>query len=210
MKTQLSLDSIGAILDGTNPYPKDLLGPHAVEATNQPAWAVRGYFPGVQQAWLIDDRNGATLPMRRLHPSGVYEGVMPRVGFESPKYRFKLTRASGSHTEQIDPYAAPPSLSDFDRYLFGSGNHWRIYDKLGSQLRTVDGQPGVNFAVWAPNALSVQVVGDFNHWDGRGHAMHKQVPSGVWELFVPNIGAGMKYKYRIRCSDDREIGRAHV
>ncbi|MFM8573235.1 MAG: GlgB N-terminal domain-containing protein, partial [Pirellula sp.] len=126
----------------------------------------------------------------------------------SPEYRFKLTGVSGVVTQQIDPQGLASHLSDFDRYLLGSGNHWRLYEKLGAHLRNIDGHPGVNFAVWAPNAQSVQVVGDFNHWDGRAHLMHKQSPSGIWELFVPEIGVGMKYKLRVRSFDGRVVDKA--
>ncbi|MFY8070393.1 MAG: GlgB N-terminal domain-containing protein, partial [Pirellula sp.] len=137
MKTHLNLESLGSILDGTSPFPKDLLGAHALE--DQQAWAVRGYFPGIQQAWLVDQRSGATLPMRRLHPGGVYEGVLPRLDPQPPAYRFKLSGASGNVTHQIDPYNIEFSLSDFDRYLFGAGTHWKIYEKLGAHLRSVEG-----------------------------------------------------------------------
>jgi 1,4-alpha-glucan branching enzyme len=106
-----------------------------------------------------------------------------------------------------DPYSVPTFLTDFDRFLFGSGKHWKLYERLGAHLRSVDGHSGVNFAVWAPNAQSVQVVGDFNHWDGKTHCMQKQIPSGIWELFVPNIGAGMKYKFRMRTADGQVIDK---
>ena len=111
-------------------------------------------------------------------------------------------------TESVDPSNVEYWLTDFDRYLFGSGNHWKLYEKLGAHPRKVQDQQGVNFALWAPNAQSVQVVGDFNHWDGRGHTMRKQIPSGVWELFVPNVQAGMNYKYRVRSLDGRVIDKA--
>jgi len=88
-------------------------------------------------------------------------------------------------------------LTDYDLHLLGEGRHWKSYEKLGSQLHVVDGMAGVNFAVWAPNAEALSVVGDFNGWDGRHHAMRKRVPSGIWELFVPGIGAGTLYKYRV-------------
>ena len=88
-------------------------------------------------------------------------------------------------------------LTDYDLHLLGEGRHWKSYEKLGSQLHVVDGVAGVNFAVWAPNAEALSVVGDFNGWDGRNHAMQKRVPSGIWELFVPGIGAGTLYKYRV-------------
>ena len=111
-------------------------------------------------------------------------------------------------TEPVDPSTVEYWLTDFDRYLFGSGNHWKLYEKLGAHPRKVQDQQGVNFALWAPNAQSIQVVGDFNQWDGRAHPMHKQIPSGVWELFVPNVQAGMNYKYRVRSLDGRVIDKA--
>lgn len=100
-----------------------------------------------------------------------------------------------------DPYSFPPFLSDYDRHLLNEGRHWQSYDKLGAQLRNVDGVDGVNFAVWAPNATSVSVVGDFNAWDGRRHPMRKHIPSGFWELFIPGLGEGTYYKFQIRNND---------
>jgi len=88
-------------------------------------------------------------------------------------------------------------LTDYDLHLLGEGRHWKSYEKLGAQLHVVDGVAGVNFAVWAPNAEALSVVGDFNGWDGRHHPMRKPVSSGIWELFVPGIGAGTLYKYRV-------------
>ena len=88
-------------------------------------------------------------------------------------------------------------LTDFDLHLIGEGRHWKSYEKLGAQLHVVDGVAGVNFAVWAPNADAVSVVGDFNGWGGAAHRMHKRIPSGIWELFVPGLGPGTLYKYRI-------------
>ncbi|MCA9217158.1 MAG: 1,4-alpha-glucan branching enzyme, partial [Planctomycetales bacterium] len=96
-----------------------------------------------------------------------------------------------------DPYAFPPLLSDFDLYLLGEGRHWHSYEKLGAHVRTIDGVTGVNFAVWAPNASGVSIVGDFNRWDGRLHPMRKHIPSGIWELFIPGLEVGEKYKFRV-------------
>lgn len=111
-------------------------------------------------------------------------------------------------TNPIESSEADFFLSDFDRYLFGSGKHWKIYEKLGSHPRNLAGVDGVNFALWAPNAQSVQVVGDFNQWDGQSHQMSKQSPSGIWELFVPNISCGMKYKFRVHAMDGRITDKA--
>lgn len=208
MQTQINLNTLSSIIDGVNANPASVLGPHAIQVDGKNAVAIRGYFPGFDQAWLLDDRNAATRPMRRIHPSGVYEGLMPQQESSTiPQYRFRLSNSTGKTIEMQDPYAVPSLISDFDRHLFNAGEHWKIYEKLGSHLRDVDGHVGVNFAVWAPNAQSVQVIGDFNHWDGRSHCMQKQIPSGIWELFVPQIGAGQKYKYRIRMLDGQVVDK---
>ena len=208
MQTQINLHSLTSIIDGVTSDPASILGPHPVQVEGRNAVAVRGYFPGFDQAWLLDDCNAAARPMRRIHPSGVYEGLMPQQDSSiAPQYRFRLSNSSGKTIEMQDPYAVPSLLSDFDRHLFNAGQHWKIYDKLGSHVRDVDGNVGVNFAVWAPNAQSVQVVGDFNHWDGRSHCMQKQIPSGIWELFVPQIGNGQKYKYRVRMQDGQIVDK---
>jgi 1,4-alpha-glucan branching enzyme len=88
-------------------------------------------------------------------------------------------------------------LTDYDLHLLGEGRHWKSYEKLGAQLHVADGVAGVSFAVWAPNAEAVSIVGDFNGWDGQRHPMRKRIPSGLWELFVPGIGPGTLYKYRV-------------
>lgn len=208
MQTQINLNTLCSIIDGVHSDPRSVLGPHPVQLDGRSAVAVRGYFPGFDQVWLLDERNEATRPMRRIHPSGIYEGLMPQQDLTSiPNYRFRLSNSSGNTIEMQDPYAVPSMISDFDRHLFNSGTHWRIYDKLGAHIREVHGTVGVNFAVWAPNAQSVQLVGDFNHWDGRSHSMQKQIPSGIWELFVPNIGAGQKYKFRVRTQDGQVIDK---
>ena len=89
-------------------------------------------------------------------------------------------------------------LTDYDLHLLGEGRHWKSYEKLGAQLHVAEGVAGVNFSVWAPNAEAVSIVGDFNGWDGQRHVMQKRIPSGIWELFVPGIGAGTLYKYRVQ------------
>lgn len=208
MQSQINLNSLTSIIDGVTADPASVLGPHRIHFDGKDAVAVRGYFPGFDQAWLLDERNASARPMRRIHPSGVYEGLMPQQdSTASPQYRFRLANSTGKTIEMQDPYAVPSMISDFDRHLFNAGQHWKIYEKLGSHLRDVGGHTGVNFAVWAPNAQSVQVIGDFNHWDGRSHCMQKQIPSGIWELFVPQIGSGQKYKYRIRMQDGQVVDK---
>jgi 1,4-alpha-glucan branching enzyme len=101
------------------------------------------------------------------------------------RYQIRLTNHDGDMKTIHDPYAFEPLFSEYDLYLHGEGSHWKAYEKFGAQLRTADDVTGVNFAVWAPNAQAVSVVGDFNFWDGRRHPMKKHIPSGVWELFIP-------------------------
>ena len=92
-------------------------------------------------------------------------------------------------------------LTDYDLHLLGEGRHWKSYDKLGAQLCTRDGQQGVHFALWAPNAEAVSVVGDFNGWAGHNHMMSKLMPSGFWQLFVPGIGPNTAYKFRVKTTE---------
>jgi 1,4-alpha-glucan branching enzyme len=133
----------------------------------------------------------------RLHPAGLFAG---RVAYRRPlvPYRLRVRYADGSVTTKPDPYYFAPQLSDYDLYLFGEGNHYRIWSKLGAHPLELEGLEGTHFAVWAPNAARVSVVGPFNQWDGRRHALQPRGASGVWELFVPGVGAGTIYKYEIR------------
>ncbi|MHC4407089.1 MAG: 1,4-alpha-glucan branching protein GlgB [Planctomycetota bacterium] len=111
-----------------------------------------------------------------------------------------MSSASDTTTQQ-DPYSFPHLLTDYDLHLMNEGTHWHVYDKLGAQIRTVDGVDGVNFAVWAPNARGVSVVGDFNSWDARRHPMRKHIPNGFWEVFIPHLAEGAHYKFQIRAGD---------
>ena len=199
MRTQASLETIGRLIDGRMEDPRQLLGPHVVEHDGRKAVAVRAFFPQSERAWVVDEAEGEAHPMRRIHPSGLYEAIRP-LGAEgaTPPYRLQVAFDRGERVTMHDPYAYSSSLTDFDLYLLGEGTHWQSYEKLGAQVRTIDGVKGVNFAVWAPNATSVSIVGDFNKWDERRHPMRKHIPSGFWELFVPGLAEGAIYKYRVK------------
>ncbi len=211
MHTQVPLSSICQLVDGTLENPSSVLGPHSVDYRGESAIAVRSYLPEAQAAWIIDSNNGLRRPMRQLHPAGFFEAICARAvdgGKRSEddarrlqsaqsSYRIQMTNKTGEVIDMQDPYAAPSILTDFDRYLIGEGRHHQLYERLGAQIRSVDGVPGVNFAVWAPNARSVQVVGDFNGWDGRKHTARVGENSGIWELFIPGAKVGDKYKFRI-------------
>src|SRR5262249_28341110 len=116
----------------------------------------------------------------------------------APNYQFKVTYKSGETHTMHDPYAFPPMMGDVDLHLLGEGQHWKSYEKLGAHPRTVNGVSGVNFALWAPNAESIAVVGDFNFWDRRSHQMRKLIPSGIWELFIPDVKPGAHYKFAVK------------
>ena len=198
MRTQLSLQGISRLVDGTLENPAQLLGPHTVHVGDRKAISVRAYLPHSEQVWLVDGQHQAVRPMRRVHPSGFYEAICPAEGFANSGYRLRIASKNGEIIEMHDPYAVQPLLTEFDLFLHGQGRHWKIYEKLGAHPRTVDEVRGVNFAVWAPNAESIQVVGDFNQWDGSGHLMRKHIPAGIWELFVPGVRSGEKYKFRVK------------
>lgn len=120
-------------------------------------------------------------------------------------YKLSWQDKDGQHHEHYDPYDFSPQFPAFDQHLFGEGKHWHIYKKLGGHLHQVDGIDGVLFAVWAPNAGRVSVVGNFNRWDGRSHPMRSLGGSGIWELFIPNIGTGSLYKFEILNRASQEV-----
>ncbi|MDH4653635.1 1,4-alpha-glucan branching protein GlgB [Pseudomonas sp. BN606] len=169
--------------------PFSYLGPH-IEADGV---GVRAWLPGAESVELLDAVDQSPLgTMVRADPEGLFEGLMA----EPRKY---LLRIQWPDAEQIteDPYAFGPLLGDLDLYLFAQGNHHELGSCLGAQVMKQDGIPGVRFAVWAPNARRVSVVGDFNAWDGRRHPMRRRYPAGIWEIFIPRLEPGERYKYEI-------------
>ncbi|MGH7252859.1 MAG: GlgB N-terminal domain-containing protein, partial [Nitrospiraceae bacterium] len=181
--------------------PFCVLGPHSVTANGQRATVVRAFLPEAVAACLLPDERGTTpVPMTSIHAAGLFEASVPAMG-EKPRYRLRVTDRRGGVTERHDPYAYPPLLSDLDLHLFAEGRLYRAYEILGAHLHTVDDVAGVRFVVWAPNALRVSVVGDFNGWDGRRHPMRSRGGTGLWELFIPETPEGSNYKYEIRPQD---------
>ena len=137
--------------------------------------------------------------MKLLAPEGLFEVFLPKIA-EVCAYELRATSADGRVRSLRDPYCFLPTLGDQDLYLFNEGNEHRIYDKLGAHVRDLGGVLGVAFAVWAPAATRVSVIGDFNGWDGRYHPMRSLGASGVWEIFVPGLAEGTLYKFEIRDS----------
>jgi 1,4-alpha-glucan branching enzyme len=176
--------------------PFHVLGRHPVAREGVSGFAIRAFLPDAQEAFVVDTRSGHAHPMERVHPEGFYEVVFWGVTEAFP-YRLRVVDRGGVR-ECLDPYSFPPVLTDFDLYLIGEGTHQRIFEKLGAHVREVEGVRGVHFAVWAPNARRVSVVGDFNAWDGRRHPMRVRGQSGIWELFIPELPEGVLYKFEIK------------
>ncbi|MBA4105778.1 MAG: 1,4-alpha-glucan branching enzyme [Pirellula sp.] len=201
MRSTVDVNAINPVIHGYHENPFEVLGPHVIEENGRQALAVRAYLPQSQQAWLVDPRAGESKPMRRIHPAGLFEAICgPEIHDveQGRTYQLRAVNSAGEQTTSHDPYAFPPLLSEYDLYLLGEGRHWQSYEKLGAHMRTIGGVTGVNFAVWAPNSESVSIVGDFNGWDRRKHAMRKHIPTGVWELFIPDAKPGLLYKYSVK------------
>ena len=167
------------ILFGNSENPRKILGPHMVQQENGCKKVIRTCQPGATSAWLVDQQEKIHQPMQKIHDQGLFEAICNEEFFSEAGSEYKI-RVKTENEQQMtihDPYAFAPMLTDQDLYLFGEGNHHRIYECLGAKLREVDGVKGVNFAVWAPNAKGVSLIGSFNAWDGRKHAMQKRVPS---------------------------------
>ena len=174
MRSTVSLAGMNALLEGNLGNPHDVLGPQKIVEAGREMLAVRAFLPDSRQAWLLDSAHQAPRPMRRIHPAGLYEAVCPLTGQQPVgNYQFRVADIEGEMKTLHDPYSFAPYLSEFDLHLFGEGKLLRGYEKLGAQLREIEGVRGTNFAVWAPNAQSISVVGDFNHWDGRRHPMQQ-------------------------------------
>jgi len=183
--------ALQALAEARHADPFSVLGPHP----DPRGLVIRALVPTAERIRVT--RNGSgSVEMERRHPAGIFEAVLPGTA-EIPDYRLEVLYHGGSTSEIDDPYRYGRILSDYDLYLFGEGKHTRIYEKLGAHPTTIGGSTGVHFAVWAPNAKRVSVVGDFNAWDGRRHPMRSLGGSGVWEIFIPGLYVGEKYKFEI-------------
>jgi 1,4-alpha-glucan branching enzyme len=184
--------ALAALAGGQNRDPFAVLGPHPHASGS--GLVVRAYLPAAR---VVEIRlpDGALLPMSRHEVQGVFEAV---VGAEVPYYRLRVTYFADHVVEFDDPYRYGQVLTGFDLHLLGEGTHYRAFEKLGAHRVTIGSTTGVHFAVWAPNADRVSLVGDFNGWDGRVHPMRLLLPNGIWEFFVPDLPDGEKYKFEIR------------
>ncbi len=187
------------LVRGDDHEPHVILGAHPGRVGGRAGAVIRAFHPDATavEAVLAD---GATVPLARVGAGGLFAGFAK--GLRLPVHpRLRYLFADGNAWELVDPYSFLPTLGEVDLHLFNEGTHRRLWQYLGAHLRTIDGVAGVSFAVWAPNARRVSVVGDFCRWDGRLLPMRQMGSSGVFELFVPGVQAGMFYKYEIKTQD---------
>jgi 1,4-alpha-glucan branching enzyme len=186
---QVSHAEIDALVGGTHHDPHSLLGVHPGPDTT----TIRALRPLAQTVAVVLP-DGSRVPMDHIH-QGVFSATVP--GTTVPEYRIAVTYQGTPETVGDDPYRHLPTLGEVDLHLIGEGRHEALWTVLGARIRPA----GTSFAVWAPNARGVRVIGDFNHWDGRGHPMRSLGSSGVWELLIPGVGPGSTYKFDI-CGPD--------
>jgi len=195
------LDSpqVESICEARHGDPFAVLGMHADGAGC--LW-VRAILPGAAQVSVIDTRDAPVLDLARRHATGFFEGQV--AGFAPFRYRLRVD-FGGSLLTIEDPYRFGPVLGETDLWLLAEGTHRRPFEALGAHPRVIEDVAGTVFAVWAPHAERVSVTGDFNDWDGRRHPMRLRPQAGIWEIFVPGVGAGARYKFELRCPPDGRV-----
>ncbi len=189
--THVHPDAIRDLLNATHGDPFSVLGAHLVPENQL---SIRALRPTAQALTVIIDSTDERLAMTQIRPEGFFEVTIP--GGQVLYHFEEQTRDGRTHTF-YDPYEFPALLTDYDLYLLGEGKHLYSYEKLGAHVTEIDGIKGVNFAVWAPSAQRVSVVGEFNGWDARVHPMRLHPSNGVWELFIPGLGTGTVYRYNV-------------
>ena len=172
--------------------PRDVMGP----SLTQEGVIVQGFFPDAEAVSVVT--GGKTYVCELEDEAGYYAVLLPR--WKIPEYKFRVTK-NGETKEFYDPYAFPGQITEDEEKAFCAGVYYEAYEKMGAHPMEINGVKGTYFAVWAPNAVRVSVVGDFNNWDGRTLMMHRMPMSGIYELFVPGVGAGDIYKYEIKTKD---------
>ncbi len=192
---QASAAAVAAVVGASHGDPFAILGPHATTA----GLAIRALVPGAASVAVRWPDGVTTTEMKRRDPAGFFEVLLPG-GIGDGRYRLLAANAGGSW-EFDDPFSFGPVLGALDDHLLIEGTHQALYQRLGAHPIMLDGVQGVHFAVWAPHARRVSVVGNFNAWDGRRHPMRKRIDSGLWEIFAPGIGEGEVYKFEIAAAD---------
>ena len=204
----LNLESVELLLIGQFDQPQQILGPHAI-GDDRTKVVVRTFLPAAEEAWIVNSDESTIKPMELIHPDGLFEITCGEAEFQASIGQHKFRYVQGELTMTVhDPYAFEPLFSELDLHLFNEGNHDEIYERLGAHVREVNGVVGVNFAVWAPNAKAISLVGDFNDWEGSRNPLRKLVPSGIWEIFIPSMEVGAIYKFRVTDCHGQQIEKS--
>jgi 1,4-alpha-glucan branching enzyme len=200
-------EMLDAVAAGTSADAFAVLGRHGSTVMGRPVLAIRTMQPAAAAVELITV--AGIVPMERRRREGLFEAVVPLDGAEAAEFAYRFRVHEGETTRELnDPYQFGQVLGEFDLHLLNEGTHYRAWEKLGSHRTSVGAVIGVHFAVWAPNAQRVSVIGDFNRWDGRAHPMRKLVPSGIWEIFIPDLADGVCYKFEVRTSGGHLLEKA--
>ncbi|MDR1541490.1 MAG: 1,4-alpha-glucan branching protein GlgB [Clostridiales bacterium] len=207
MVSNVDLDELKEIIDSAHGDPHHILGMHETELDLKPAVVVRAFIPQASAIIVVDDKNPEfRYPMKKIHSDGFFE-IAIKDRKEWFMYKLEIEGYNTSWTA-YDPYSFAPVISEMDRYLFNQGTHYEIFNKLGAHPMTHQGVEGVLFAVWAPNAKRVSVIGGFNSWDGRRNMMRALGSSGIWELFIPGPQIYDQYKYEIKTKANHLIQKS--
>ena len=198
MENLLSKEEMDAVVTGNHGNVFAVLGIHKDKGSKEVF--IRTFQPHAKTIEVLKYDDSSLGYMTKLDDRGFFQINVGAV--ENFPYRFKIENDIGQFYIKEDEYRFPSILGDIDVYLLAEGNHLEMYKKLGAHVMEMDGVKGVGFAVWAPNAKRVSVVGGFNNWDGRAHVMRKHISCGVWDIFIPGIGAGELYKYEIKTQED--------
>ncbi len=179
-----------------------VLGMHLLEENGV---VVRAFLPYAQKVWVVLGEEKKNWPLRRIHAEGLFEAFLP---LSAPVNYLLRIETDWGECLTADAYSFEPLLSDLDIYLFKEGTHYQAFNFMGAHFEERRGVEGVCFRVWAPNALRVSVVGDFNRWDGRVHQMQNVKLSGIWEIFIPGVQESEKYKFEVRAKEGHLLLKA--
>src|SRR3984893_2751672 len=194
MNATIAPHDIHRLLRAEHDDPFGVLGLHQADGL----WVVRAFRLDAKELEVVDRNNPERhFAAAKVADEGLFEAQLSGVT-EAFDYLLKVTTWSGETIQFSDPYSYGPILGELDMHLFKEGNHYEIFEKFGAHLTEINGHPGCHFAVWAPNAQRVSVVGDFNGWDGRAHPMRKRMEAGVWEIFIPGVVEETHYKLEVR------------